>query len=251
MPGSSSQNSEPDSDKAAISRGTSPRQRSLRRKTVLAFVVVVMFFSGLEGGLVVLGVRQFGDLNDSFLDIVPGPPLFTRDGDRLRTTTTRLTYFNDQSFAAVKPVGTKRVFCLGGSTTFGRPYDDSTSYVGWLRELLNESDQNEKWEVVNCGGISYASYRLARVTDELLQYQPDVFIIYTEHNEFLEDRTYREVKQSGELAQLGIAAIAHSRTATLLQKAFGTNNRRPEQHESTAMADEVDTILDHTTGPVT
>ena len=47
-------------------------------------------------------------------------------------------------------------------------------------------------EIINTGGISYASYRVARLMEELLAYQPDVFVIYTGHNEFLEKRIYHK-----------------------------------------------------------
>ncbi|MEZ5362267.1 MAG: hypothetical protein R2748_07970 [Bryobacterales bacterium] len=45
-------------------------------------------------------------------------------------------------------------------------------------------------EVINAGGVSYASYRVAAVMEELAQYEPDAFLIYSGHNEFLERRTY-------------------------------------------------------------
>ena len=47
-----------------------------------------------------------------------------------------------------------RILCLGGSTTYGRPFDDATSFCGWLRVLLPVADPSRRWEVVNCGGIA-------------------------------------------------------------------------------------------------
>ena len=43
---------------------------------------------------------------------------------------------------------TYRIFCLGGSTTYGRPYNDTTSFAGWLRELLPVADPQRRWEVI-------------------------------------------------------------------------------------------------------
>ena len=82
---------------------------------------------------------------------------------------------------------------MGGSTTFGRPYDDATSFCGWLRELLPELEPAHEWEVVNAGGVSYASYRVSLLMEELVKYDPDIFVIYSGQNEFLEDRTYRDI----------------------------------------------------------
>ena len=44
--------------------------------------------------------------------------------------------------------------------------------------------------MINCGGVSYASYRLGPILDEVLGYEPDLIMLYTGHNEFLEARTY-------------------------------------------------------------
>ena len=48
----------------------------------------------------------------------------------------------------------------------------------------------EKVEVINAGGICYASYRLLDLVDECLNYEPDLIIVMCGHNEFLEPRHY-------------------------------------------------------------
>ncbi len=82
---------------------------------------------------------------------------------------------------------------MGGSTTYGHPYWDATSFAGWLRQYLPVVDPEHNWEVINAGGISYASYRVAALMEELSQYEPDIFIVYSVHNEFLERRTYADM----------------------------------------------------------
>ena len=86
-----------------------------------------------------------------------------------------------------------RIFCLGGSTVQGRPYANETSFTTWLELSLQAADPRRQWQVVNCGGVSYASYRLLPIMKETLQYEPDLYIIYTGQNEFLEERTYGEI----------------------------------------------------------
>jgi len=124
-------------------------------------------------------------------------PLFVLDstGTNFEISRERLTYFCPQSFAAAKATQNFRVFCLGGSTVQGRPYAVETSFTTWLKLNLRAALPDTDFEVVNCGGISYASYRLVPIMRELLEYEPDLFIIYTGHNEFLEDRTYRRLKR--------------------------------------------------------
>src|SRR5690606_36651928 len=103
-----------------------------------------------------------------------------------------------QSFPARKQPGTFRIFTLGGSTTYGHPWRASTSFSGWLRELLAGLDTSaggpRRFEVINAGGISYASYRATRLAAELARFEPDLFVVYNGHNEFLEERTYREAR---------------------------------------------------------
>ncbi|MCA9121973.1 MAG: tetratricopeptide repeat protein [Planctomycetaceae bacterium] len=119
-------------------------------------------------------------------------PLFVLNtaGDRYEIAKNRRAYFYPDSFAAKKDAGEFRVFCLGGSTVQGRPYSIETSFTTWLELSLNAADPRRKWEVVNCGGVSYASYRLVPIMRELLAYEPDLFVVYTGHNEFLEARSF-------------------------------------------------------------
>ncbi|MBL7153224.1 MAG: SGNH/GDSL hydrolase family protein [Phycisphaerae bacterium] len=137
------------------------------------------------------------DLDDPYVSFSGVRRLFVPDstGRRFETAKERLKAFRPQSFAAVKGPGAFRVFCLGGSTVQGRPYAVETSFTTWLELNLRAARPDADFEVVNCGGISYASYRLVPIMRELLVHEPDLFIIYTGHNEFLEDRTYERVKK--------------------------------------------------------
>ena len=137
------------------------------------------------------------DFEDPYVSFSGLRPLFVLDstGRRFETAAERLDFFRPQSFAATKGPRTLRVFCLGGSTVQGRPYAAETSFTTWLKLSLQAARPEAEPEVVNCGGISYASYRLVPIMRELLAYEPDLFIIYMGHNEFLEDRTYERIKK--------------------------------------------------------
>lgn len=128
---------------------------------------------------------------DPFVVINDVGPLFVDAGDGLFTTATnKLDSFNQQSFAMPKPADTTRIFALGGSTTFGKPHDHRVAFPTWLQQLLQAGGAHGVVEVINAGGLSYASYRLPILMDELVRYNPDLFVIYTGHHEFLEARTY-------------------------------------------------------------
>ena len=161
----------------------------------LSIGATLLFFGLLEVGLKVTGVDSVHISEDPFVGFAGNVPLFVPQIDPqgqeiLVTAGNKSGFFNLQQFPRQKSPGTYRIFCLGGSTTYGRPYDDRTSFAGWLRELLPVVQPETNWEVINAGGISYASYRVAALMEELAEYQPDLFIVYTGHNEFLEERTY-------------------------------------------------------------
>ncbi len=171
------------------------------RKLAFASIPLVALWLLVEGGLRLAGVGSTLDREDPFVGFESTIPLFVLDEDDrgrpiYRTADNKRRFFNAQRFLVEKPAGSKRVFCLGGSTTYGRPYSDATSFCGWLREAVVVLDPDGQWEVVNAGGISYASYRVAALMDELVGYEPDLFVVYTGHNEFLEERTYSALRDT-------------------------------------------------------
>jgi tetratricopeptide (TPR) repeat protein len=231
------------------------RRTPLWQALLLPVAAVLIFFLLLEGGLALFGVKPATQAEDPFVGFASNAPLFVpsrgADGaELLVTASNKKDYFNRQSFPRQKAPNTVRVFTLGGSTTYGRPYDDSTSFSGWLRELLPAADKSRHWEVINAGGISYASYRVAKLMEELIRYQPDLFVIYTGHNEFLEERTYRELKEISPLVRSTAALLARTRTWTAMTKVMsGLDGFSAEGSEDRfKLSAEVDAILDRSVG---
>ncbi|MCA9079364.1 MAG: hypothetical protein KDA58_02345 [Planctomycetaceae bacterium] len=147
------------------------------------------------------------DLNrDPFVGFEGSRPLFVLDevGDHYEIAPNRRSFFAYDSFSATKGPNTRRIFCLGGSTVQGRPYSIETSFPTCMRLALQQADPETNWEVVNCGGISYASYRLVPILDEVLRHQPDLILLCTGHNEFLEDRSYPVLRRSPSWSLSGI-----------------------------------------------
>ena len=230
-----------------------PRNLSWRKKLVFALFATLGFCFVLEFGLRLCGVEPVTNTRDPFAGFSQLPLLESvagEDGTPLLTTAPgKLVWFNPQTFPTQKPAGTRRVVCVGGSTTYGRPYWDATSYSGWLRELLPLADDSCDWEVINAGGISYASYRVAAVMEELARYEPDLFIVYSVHNEFLERRTYEGMFEQSPLHMRLAATLSRTRTWALLDRVIP----RPQAAEPTAAREippeEVDEILNDTVGP--
>ncbi|MCD4750734.1 MAG: tetratricopeptide repeat protein [Thermoanaerobaculales bacterium] len=203
--------------------------------------------------LLVAGVEQTSHLKDPFVGFSSHVPLFVEKNDAdgnamMMTAHHKLDYFNSQSFTRNKPKATYRIFCVGGSTTYGRPYDDRTSFAGWMRVLLPLADGARRWEVINAGGVSYASYRVTVVMEELSKYQPDLFVIYSGHNEFLERRTYGDMPDRSNSSVAGLRRrLGWSRIVTMLESLLeekiapkaGTSDRYILPEEAVPLLDNV------------
>lgn len=238
---------------------TSPKL-ALWKKALFSGLTVVGFFVALELALAAFGVTPILFEEDPYVGFSSYIPLYVeekgQDGRGFRVTAAnKLDWFNAQRFAASKSQGTYRIFCLGGSTTYGRPYDDTTSFSGWLRELLPVADASRKWEVINAGGISYASYRVALLMEELIRYEPDLFIIYSGHNEFLEHRTYQDIIEPPALVTGLGALLSHTRTFAVgrrlverMQGAKEAGQAGPVEGEG-LLEGEVAAVLDRSIGP--
>lgn len=232
--------------------------RQGRRVRAILFRLGAVLTGLLLLALVELVIRLFVpapaiNLEDPFVSFNRLSPLFTLDstGRRFETAEERLSAFCPQSFAATKGPETLRVFCLGGSTVQGRPYSVETSFTTWLELNLRAARPGADSEVINCGGISYATYRLVPIMQELLEYEPDLFIVYTGHNEFLEDRTYERVKKKArvlirmhrKMLKLRIYSLAHQ---FLSQR--GSQRTHARRSSKTILSAEVRAKLDFQKG---
>ncbi len=238
----------------------STQKRPAWKETVFAVLVVCSFFALVELGLLLLGVQPLAHSHDPYVGFTSRLPLFVEEtgpqGEAMRVTArNKLRFFNRQQFSEDKPTGTYRVFCLGGSTTYGRPYDDATSFCGWLREFLPQAAPSRRWEVINAGGISYASYRVAVLMEELIGYDPDLFIVYSGHNEFLEKRTYSQTAAVPSVFRELGAMVSRTRIATVFKQALEAASPilAGSRIEGKNLPGEVETILeqDMMVGPET
>ena len=230
----------------------SPTKISLRKKVAFSLVSVLIFFTLLELALMGWGIDPVLQTEDPFVGFSESIPLYVPDAESANqtmmvTAPNKRSHFNLQRFPRVKPENAFRIFCLGGSTTYGRPFDDVTSFAGWLREFLPVADPEHSWEVLNTGGVSYASYRIVSLMHELIRYQPDLFVIYTGHNEFLEERSYPELAKMSPLLIESAATAGRFRTFALLRRLVAKPS--VAQTKQYQMSIEVDEILNHTVGP--
>ncbi|MEM7204113.1 MAG: tetratricopeptide repeat protein [Planctomycetota bacterium] len=151
--------------------------------------------------LVELGLRLFGVGGDAADPLAgfAGERLFRRgasvaDGREVyQLNPAYRNTFNAEEFAVERQDGALRVFCFGGSSTFGFPIGADASFSRWLREWLEALQPERSIEVVNVGGVSYASHRVRLLMQEIVAYAPDLFVVYSGHNEFVERNFYEDV----------------------------------------------------------
>lgn len=218
---------------------------------LLAIAVGLSPFVVLELSLRAVGWQPDVPVGDPFVDFQNVRPLFvpSNDGRRMVTAANRLEYFRPETFAAKKAPNEFRIVCLGGSTVQGRPYAIETSFTTWLELSLTAADPTKQWEVINCGGVSYASYRLVPILKEMLRYDPDLIILYTGHNEFLEDRSYSAIKNAPKFVAHAYGSLAHLRTLQLGHQLIAGTGETPNRlDDRPVLSTEVDALLDYRGG---
>ncbi len=94
------------------------------------------------------------------------------------------------SFPVHKPPGTLRVFCLGGSANAGWPHPPGHAWSDYLAQALARVLPERRVEVINLGAHAYASYRVRMIFDDAMRCEPDIVIVYSGNNEFVERRSY-------------------------------------------------------------
>lgn len=194
--------------------------------------------------------------SDPFVDLEQLQPLFrpTSDKQWMEIGPERMNLFNPASFSATKESGTYRIFALGGSTTYGEPYRSETAFPHWLGLYLQAASPENtpparKVEVINCGSLSYASYRVLVILREVFNYEPNLIVVYTGHNEYLESRSYAAF-QSRPWPSRVARSLGNLRTLQLMRMALGdrtTGAARPDKSRTTMQA-EVDALLDYQGG---
>lgn len=217
------------------------RRRWFRVGAVLAGLLPLVL---LEGVLRLADVAPPAD--DPLAGIGGQRPVFERVGDVYRTARAKENFFGAQEFPVTKPANGFRIFAFGGSTVYGHPYLNDTAFPKWLELELAARAPGRKIEAINCGGISYASYRLAYVLREALRYQPDLVILAMGHNDFLEDRTYDSLKTRSVARHWLTDRAASLRTVAWLRQIFPRAAGPPRDPAETSDATaEVDARLDH------
>ncbi len=115
----------------------------------------------------------------------------TNQGENFIKITSKYGY-SDQNvmFREKKESNTIRIFCIGGSACAGWPHPMEERFSNYLQTFLLKTYPTQKFEIINCAAHGFASYRVRKVFQAILPYDPDAVIVWCGNNEFLEDRKY-------------------------------------------------------------
>ena len=91
---------------------------------------------------------------------------------------------SDDAFLKEKPDDVFRIFALGGSSAGGWPYQYNGSFSSILRAILLEYYPDTHIEMINVAMPAVPSYAVRDIALGLGDYEPDLLLLYTGHNEF-------------------------------------------------------------------
>ncbi len=212
-----------------------PAWRAVHRP-LLGLLTGLAILALFELGLRLIGAGSDLHQRDPYLGFRPGSPLMVQDPrapeGRMVTADWRIGQFNRQRLTLPRPGGTYRILCFGGSTVFGFPFWDPGSFSNFLRQGLSIADPFRQYEVINLGGMGYASYRVRWLVEEGLGYEPDLVVLMSGHNEFLEYRFYEQSVDQPESALALRGMLYKLRIFELLREAVLSVKESPQSIES-------------------
>ena len=114
--------------------------------------------------------------------------------------------FRGSEFSTIKEQNDFRIIMLGGSTMFGTgATSDDTTIPGYLQSFFDESQLDNKIEVINAGiqGAD-SNTELKLIENKLLQFSPDLVIIYDGWNDLRSNHTpIKLLKNWDNICELG------------------------------------------------
>jgi lysophospholipase L1-like esterase len=141
-------------------------------------------FYGFHGLVGRVGISPWSVYGGGHYKFPPGYGLQGAAGQGGETAAINSLGFRGPDFDPIKPAGTFRVICLGGSSTFGFHDTDTGTYPYQLQQLFGEPINGLSVEVIN-GGFPYYTTASVRslLETELASYDPDLITLYAAYND--------------------------------------------------------------------
>lgn len=101
--------------------------------------------------------------------------------------------YNFQPIPVEKPANETRIFVFGGSSAVGYPYDGRLAFSSFLQAGLSALWPDRIFRVINVAQNNIAAGRCLVLMQEMADYRPDIFLVYSGNNEYDNDHVYRHV----------------------------------------------------------
>jgi lysophospholipase L1-like esterase len=199
----------------------------------LLLVAGSLLFTGLllallEGGLRLLevGPPRLSRLAFQQIDLPVLEPGTRADGTEIwRTRDPRHAY---QSLPRAADSTELRVFTFGASATAGLGFSPNVTFSHNLERMLERAYPDRGPVVVNLGivGISSEQVKLL-VADVCLRYAPDLVVVYSGSNEFLELHAKKYAEVQATIASRGLDLLMSTRLYHVTQRLLGRDGRNP------------------------
>lgn len=152
---------------------------------LITLLIPLIFFIFLE---VVLRIFEYDGNQKLFIE---APDEYS-DYMMLNPQVNRRYFFHQKTipttrndiFLKHKPDNGYRIFVMGGSTTAGYPFSYNLMFSRIIHLYLKKIFPEKRIEVINTATSAINSYTLLDFTDEILEYEPDLILIYAGHNEY-------------------------------------------------------------------
>ncbi len=154
--------------------------------TILAVLLPVAFLTLIELSLWIMDAYPQPPL---FFEVIEGDTAYTQINSQVGEryfdkATMPVPNLYPQKFSSKKSAETIRIFCLGGSTTAGFPYEMTAPFPKQLALLLKSDYPNRNFEVINMGLSAINSFTVVDWIPDILKQKPDLILMYLGHNEF-------------------------------------------------------------------
>jgi len=225
-------------------------QVSYKKQVILSVMLLAIVFLVIEGAAKVwwhnIENCAFED-SDIYENVSPGmkrqmcvesyqirfSPLHIEPNQNFETININSFGFRGKEITFEKPENTFRIFTIGGSTMLGTgSTSDVTTISGFLQERFD--NENLDVEVINAGvSGAWSSTEANYIKSKLLQFNPDMFIVYDGWNDAAnlesinDDKIPEKILQWfnrwKEICELGTQMDFH--TIITIQPLVGTSNK--------------------------
>lgn len=165
-----------------------------------AVIFALLLFAIVEGCLRILGVSQPDGSKLRYQEIrlpLMSPDVRPDGVEVFRTNDPRLW---PDSITQKKLDGEFRVFVLGGSAAAGLGYSPNVTFSTYLERMLEQSLVGRTPRLVNLGITALSSAQVKLIAKDVIdRFQPDLLVIYSGNNEFLEIHAEKYVWEHGDI----------------------------------------------------